>query len=172
MERCNLTSEPLNLSGADTSGYQPAPAGRYLVHVDEVDWREASGDGKLPMGTPMLSVRFVIDSDLNGNTDNEGKTIYSNYILPPDEYASASEENAKNSARMKGIFVRFICAATGEDEAKVTSGKYKLDEADLVGRQVVASVGVRPETDQYDAQNTIKGVRSLSDAQVEAGGLL
>ena len=63
---------PLDLSGANTAGFEAVDAGRYNAAVAEMSWdavKNTSGQGKTPAGTPMLKVRFKLISDLNGETD-------------------------------------------------------------------------------------------------------
>lgn len=159
-----MPTEPLDLSGADTSAFEPFPSGRYIVHVNEAEWEHASGIGKLPEGTPVLVIQFEVDSNVAGDTAHAGRKVYNRYSVPPADYEKADI--------MRGMFARFIHAATGAEMADITSGKFKLDKDDLIGQQLVASVKIQPQTDEYDAQNRVQGVRPLSEAGQADGGLL
>ena len=170
-----MTSGPLDLSGADTSGFDPLPSGRYVAAVYEAEWTETKGgeNAKLPAGTPMLKVQMKLLTDLNGQERIEVDTadgkkemtvlnrrVFSNFTIPPEGY--------ENAAKLKGMFVRFL-VALGNEESKVTGGKFKLDIEELIGQECVVVVG----RGSYNGEpnNTVQGFRAMGEA-VGAGGLL
>src|SRR5215831_15059403 len=98
----------LDLSGADTSGFEAAAAGSYPCTVEKIELGEVSGSGKLPAGVPMVKVRFKPEE---GFVNSEGKEykglFFDNYPLP-------SNEQHDHAAKMRGRFVNFL-VALGED---------------------------------------------------------
>lgn len=163
-------TEPLDLSGADTTAFDPVPAGQYVCVIDDYKIAETGPDGKMPQGTPRYSIDFIIESARDGSTEIdgmrvEGRHVFGNYFMPPSSYEKADV--------VKGIFVKFIAVATGEDEAKITSGKYKLDLDELVGNRMLVTVSQTPRNDgSGDMQNNVRGVKSLDDASPSGDGLL
>ena len=164
-----MATEPLDLSGADTSAFDPIPAGQYLCRIDKTEWSETGDSGKMPEGTPRFSVDFVVISTRDGETEVdgfkvEGRHVFGNYFLPDSTYEKA--------AILKGIFTKFLCVATGEEESVITSGKYKLDYDDLVGKEMLVTVAQQPRNDgSGDMQNNVRGVKALGEGG-ESGGLL
>lgn len=161
---------PLNLGDADTSGFEPLEAGRYNAEVFEMKMdavKNASGQGKMPAGTPMIKVQFKLTDEGVHN-----RRVFSQYILPPKDYDQAK------AAKIKGMLVRFL-TAIGEDETKVKSAKYAPDFEDFVGRECVVVVGKEPKKDQNgnvvegEYNNPVKGVKEAgSIAGTGGGGLL
>lgn|SRR5574337_1518205 len=135
----------LDLSGADTSGFQPIPAGSYNASIHTIEMTETKGGGKLPEGVKMVKVRFAVSDD-----PYEGHPLFTNYPLP-------TSEESENSARMLGSFVNFLTAA-GEDSDKIKSKGFDIEKlSDLEGRELVVRVAVG----EYmgDATNQVKGVK-------------
>src|SRR4051812_3048860 len=97
----------LDLSGADTSGFQPIPSGQYnaVVSGDNTEWTETKG-GKMPAGQPMLKVRFnITDETAHDGTKVKGRPQFTQFVLPKPD-ATTPEKRAT----MQGIFVQFLMA--------------------------------------------------------------
>jgi Protein of unknown function (DUF669) len=143
--------DTLNLAGADTSGFDAIPSGKYAATVFEVEPCEVEGaDGKLPQGTPGYNVKFRVEGG-----EYDGRFLWNRYWLPGDEY------DATKGARMKGMFVNLL-VALGHDEKKITSGSFKLDVEDLTGRECVVQVG--QYTYDNELRNNVKGVKPAGEA--------
>jgi hypothetical protein len=141
-------SNILDLSGADTSGFEPVPVGSYNATVYEVEASETTGTGKLPAGVPMVKVQFAIQDEPYVN-----RRVFNNFVLP-----NASQH--ENSARFLGTFVNFL-VGVGEDEAKIKKSGFKMENLkDLEGRECVIRVKIGKTTEEYpDPQNQLVGVK-------------
>jgi hypothetical protein len=166
----------LNLADADLSGFEAVLAGTYEAQVHEVTWKETSGKGKLPKGTPMLNVQFKLDG-----TDEEGKSVknrrvFYTLVIPPEKINGKAYEHA---GMMKANLVRFLIAI-GYSKEEVMGGSFDPDPDDMKGRNCRVVVarreyvpeGVDPETNPEDVQiqNEVKSVKPPSDEQ--GSGLL
>src|SRR5438132_14033113 len=121
----------LDLSGADTKGFDPVPQGTYdAIIFDVTPIVTENPDGKLPLGTPGINVQFAIDG---GPYDN--RRVFNRYWMPPVEY----DEEKRNKSL--GMLARFL-GAIGYDEADIKSGNFNLDVEDMKGRQCRVSVRV------------------------------
>lgn len=147
---------PLNLSDADTSGFEAVEPATYNAVVHELKWDATKGgpNAKLPKGTPMLRVQFRLTDD---EVDN--RRVFTQFAIPP------ADHDAKKAAKMKGMLVRFL-VALGEEESKVMSKKYDIDFDDLTGRECVVTVGKEPKRDgstneviEGEYNNPVKGVK-------------
>lgn len=142
----------LDLSGADTSGFEAATAGSYNCRVSEIEMAEVSGQGKLPAGVPMVKVRFKPEEGQGYNG-----LFFGNYPLPTDEQHD-------NAARMRGSFVNFL-VALGEDKQKITTKGFDISKLeDLLGRECVVRVSKEPmgepdEDGNVEWTNRVKTVK-------------
>jgi hypothetical protein len=152
---------PLNLSDADTKGFEALEPGRYNAEIYEVSIEPTKNpDGKLPVGTPQVVVQFNIT-----DSEAEGRRAFTRFTLPPDGY------DAKKAATMKGIFVRFL-VALGEDEKKVRKPGYTPDFEDFKGRPCVITLAKREwPKDSGDYVNDVKGVKPAG-SDTGSGSLL
>jgi hypothetical protein len=158
---------PLNLSDADTSGFEAIEAGRYNAEIFEMKMdavKNTSGQGKLPAGTPCVKVQFKLTDE-----GVENRRVFAQYNLPGEGY------DASKAAKMKGMFVRFL-TAIGEDEAKVKSAKYNPDFEDFIGRECVVVVNKEPKKTQGgeivegEFNNAVKGVKEAGTLVGSGGG--
>lgn len=143
-------SNVLDLSDADTSGFEPLPSGLYDCVVFEAAWAETKGreGSKLPAGTPMLKIQFkVIDPEF------DNRRLFTQFVIPPDSY------DKEKAAKMKGMLVRFL-TALGYDEKKLTSGKFNLNLDDLQGRECVVVAGQDKDlVDPTQMTNVVKAIK-------------
>ena len=165
----DVTVGPLDLSGADTSGFEPVPSGLYKGTVYEAEWQAVKNEGgKLPVGTPMLNVQFRLEEKV-GSPDMkvENRRVFTKYMLPGEGY------DAEKTARMKGMFVNFL-KNLGYDEKKITKPGFNLDLEELKGKELCLLLGVQPENAEkgYAAQNTVKGTKPADAAAASSTGLL
>lgn len=149
-----MSSNVLDLSGADSAGFAPVPSNRYNVRVHKVEMSEVKNEGKMAIGTPMVKVQLKITSG-----PCEDKLVFDQFTLPPKDYEKAD--------MMLGFFIRFLMAL-GYDEAKVKSKGFDLNNLeDLIGKEAVATVILKPAKGQYDESNEVKGYKP---AGTEIGG--
>jgi hypothetical protein len=163
---------PLNLSGADTTGFQAADSGTYNCEVVRAEWVEGGTKGgenaKMPAGSPLFKLAVKIVDDVDG----KGAWAWGSYSLPVASYEKANKDKA---ARLKGTFVNMLIGL-GFSEEEITSGDFQLDPDSLIGRDCVVVVGKQPrrsDPDEFD--NVIKKVKvagSPTTAAQAAGGIL
>lgn len=153
----------LDLSGADTTGFDPVPSDRYNVRIHKYEMTETGPNSKVP-GTPMLKLQLkIVDGPY------KDKIIFDQFTLPP-----ADRENAD---KMLGFFVRFLIAI-GYDEKQIKSKGFSLAKLDdIVSKEAVATVVLVPENKEkgYDASNNVKGYKpagSLEAGAQSGGGLI
>jgi hypothetical protein len=140
----------LDLSGADTSGFEALPTSSYDCTVYEVEMTETRGGAgaKLPTGTPMVKVQFRIKD----GEEHAGHPFWTNFPLPDKTY--------ENAGKTLGNFVNFL-SALGEDADKVKTKGFDLNKlSSLQGRECVVRV-TREEwpKDSGDFVNRVKGVK-------------
>lgn len=144
-------SNILDLSGADTSGFEALESGSYNATVYEVELAETSGSGKLPAGVPMVKVQFAIQDE-----GAKGRRVFNNFALP-------STEQHEKASIMQGNFVRFL-TALGEDEKKIKTKGFDLGSLeDLQGRECVVRIGKelykRNPDDEGEWTNPVKSIK-------------
>jgi len=144
-------SSILDLSGADTSGFDAVDAGSYNCTVYEAEMTETQGSGKLPAGVPMIRIQFAVQDD----GPAKGRRFFNNYVLP-------TEDQHQNARMMQGNFVKFL-TALGEDEKKIkTKGFDPANLESLVGRECVVRVSKEKDSregHEDEWQNPVKGVK-------------
>jgi hypothetical protein len=149
----------LDLSGADTSGFEALPTGAYNCNVYEVEMTEVSGSGKLPAGTPMVKVQLRVKE----GEDHANHPVWTNYPLPDKSY--------ENHAKTVGNFVNFL-VALGEDKDKIKAKGFDLSKLkSLEGKECV----VRVTKEEYpqgsgDYTNRVKGVKPAGSLAGGASG--
>jgi hypothetical protein len=161
---------PLDLSGADLTGFEPVPSGQYKVEVFEFKPTKIDSDkGQLPEGTPGYACQLKVIGDTEGNEGEEyeyyNRRAFTRFYFPPAGYDKGK------AARMKGIFVKFLIAI-GYDETEVMSGAFVVDPDDVVDRECVATLGIQPEQGGYPAQNKVNAWKSLQEVAASSTGLL
>lgn len=143
-----------NFSNVEERDFSAIPAGKYKANVYEVNETETSNDGKLPAGTPGITVAFKISEG-----EHEGRQVFTNFWFAPDGHGSKE--------MMDSILFGFL-KAVGYEEKKLRSGTFKLDPDDLEGRECV--VKVTQYTYQDEKRNGVKYVQSADTALSSAGG--
>jgi hypothetical protein len=154
-----VTVGPLDLTGADTSGFEPVPSGLYKAAVWEAEWRQVKNEGgKTPVGTPMLNVQFkLLEKVGQPDLDVENRRVFTSYVIPP------ATHDPKAAARMKGMLLSFF-KNLGYDEAKLTGSKgFNPDLEDMKGKEIALLLGIKPEDTErgYSAQNVVKGTKPI-----------
>jgi hypothetical protein len=152
-------SNVLNLAGADMSGFDAIPSDNYDALVFEVTAAEVENEnGKLPYGTPGISVRFKIDD----GREHDGKSVWNRFWFAPEGY--------EKKAQLDGILARFL-VAIGYDETKVLSGDFEINPEDMEGRE--CNIIVKKYVYDGVDRNKITGVRPRGVVETtEGAGLL
>jgi hypothetical protein len=154
----------LDLSGADTSGFDPIPSGTYNVRVERAEWGEVSEQSELLAGAPRLNIGFVVTDG-----DYEGRWVWNGFIVPPESY------DETKAARMKGFLVNFLDAAQVIDKSDEKSlKKLNMDVGDLIGRELSVRVARKPRSrGSSEMVNAINGYHKLGElAEAGTSGLL
>lgn len=149
----------LDLSQAESGGFDALDSGTYSATVKEVTMSETKGreGAALPAGTPMLKVQFRIDEEPYNN-----RRVFSQYVFAGAKKADGSKN--ENQQKTLGIFVSFL-EAIGYDPAEIKSGKFALAEEmdNMLGRPCRVAVkkkqkyGTKPEDNEWD--NEVTGVK-------------
>lgn len=160
----------LNLQDADLKGFEAIDPGHYDAEVFEMKMdavKNASGQGKMPAGTPMIKVQFKLTGE-----GVENRRVFSQYIIPPKDYDKAKAQ------KLKGFLARFFIAL-GEPEEKVLGKGFDPDFEDFLGRPCVVVLGKEPKKDmsgnivEGEYNNPVKGVKPAgSSTASSSGGLL
>jgi hypothetical protein len=163
----------LDLSGADTSGFDPLEAGRYNAEVFEISVDAVKNPGgKTPVGTPMIKVQFKLTGNEHIGDGLENRRVWTQYVVPPKDY------DESKASKMKGMIARFFMAL-GDSEETVRSKNFNPDFEDYTGRPCVVVVGKEQkrtregEIIQGEYNNPVKGVKPAgSIGEGVATGLL
>ena len=167
-----MSSSPLDLSGANTSGFDALDAGRYDAEVYEMSWdavKNADGKGKMPTGTPMLKIQFkVMEPKIDGQVVDQDRRVFTQFVIPPKDY------DEKKASTMKGMVARFFMAL-GFEEDQVKSGGFDPDFDELKGTPCVVVLSKYlypddPETGEW--RNQVKGVKPAGTGVGASTGLL
>jgi hypothetical protein len=167
-----MNAGPLDLSGADTKGFDALDAGRYDAEVYEISWdavKNTDGTGKMPSGTPMLKIQFkVLDPKIDGESLNQDRRVFTQFVIPPKDY------DQKKSATMKGMVARFFMALGFEEEA-VKSSEFTPDFEALKGTPCVVVLNkylYPPDPETGEWRNQVKGVKPAGTGVGTSTGLL
>lgn len=142
----------LDLTGADTTGFEEMETGEYNAITISVEMQETKGgeNAKLPAGSPMVKVGFAIQDE-----PYIGRQAYTNIVL-------VGQDEAKTQKAL-GQFVNFVAAVTGEDADTVKSNGFDLsDLSSLVQRECVVRLG--PADKKYNPENTWNTVKGIKPA--------
>lgn len=173
----------LNLSNADTSGFEALPAGSYYADVVKVEAVETKGgDGAaLPKGTPGINLQFKITGKVGEDEPQGEDSPYNNrrqfrkWYFPP-----AKGYDKTKADKMNGMIVRLL-TALGYTEEEVKVDGFDLNPEDIVGRSCIITLKVKPKygVDQDDPtipekekfDNDVTGVRPAGALAASGGGL-
>lgn len=164
-----MSMGPLNLADADLKGFEAVDPGRYNAEVFEITMdavKNASGQGKMPAGTPMIKVQFKLTDE-----GVENKRAWVQYVIPPADY------DATKASKLKGMVARLFMAF-GDSEETVLSGSFDPDFEDYIGRPCVVVLGKEQKRDgagnaiDGEYNNPVKGVKpagSIAGAEASSG---
>lgn len=143
-------SNVLDLTGADTSGFEAMESGEYNAITLSVEMQETKGgeNAKLPAGSPMVKIGFAVQDE-----PYIGRQAYTNIVL-------IGTDDAKTKKAL-GQFVNFVAAVKGEDPETVKNEGFDLsDLSALVQRECVLRLGP-PDTkfNPDNTWNTVKGIK-------------
>lgn len=146
----------LNLTDADTTGFEALPPSRYPAEVFEATMQEVKKDtGKMPIGTPMINVQMRI----TGPTDaEENRRAFRSFVIPPDDYGVKPKDEKKKKAadKMNGMIVRFLLAI-GYTEEDLRKPDFDLDLEAIQGKECAVQLTRVPKMAE-DPQNPTKYV--------------
>lgn len=159
----------LDLTNYEDSEFEALDPGVYGCEVFEAKWAETKGgeDAKLPAGTPMLKVQFVIRQP----EDFDNRRLFGQYVVPPKKVDGKKYEHYE---KLNGMMVRFF-KAIGYTEEEITSGGWEPDLEDFVGREVAVKINrYEYPKGSGEYQNSVVGVKPIGEAQItsSAGSLL
>lgn len=152
----------LDLSGADTTGFDPIPAGTYAATVFKADMKETKGgeNAKLPAGTKMINVQFRISDE----EEYVNRRVFRQYVIAP---AKVDGKKYEHKAMMDGMLARFF-ESIGYSMEEITSGNFNMDLGDFAGRE--CRVTLKIVTYNGEQKNEVTGVKPAQEA--ESGGIL
>jgi hypothetical protein len=158
-------SNVLDLSGADTSGFDPVDAGRYDAVVWDAEWKRTKPDSNGAYGPnwPYISVQFKVDGRIAGVSVGD-RRIFTNYFpTAPQGY------DPKKAAKSSGSFVNFL-VGLGFKEEDVKKADFSIDFEAWKNKPCVIAVTVDTEFNT----NKVAGVKpaGTSVAAQSSSGLL
>ena len=139
----------INFQNAQEQSFDALPADSYNAVVFDSEMRETKNEGKLPVGTPMLSIQFKI---MDG--DYENRRVFRQYVIAPAEIDGAPY---KNKQMMDDILFTFY-RAIGYTEAELKKWKKLPDPDELAGRECVVVLRQR-EYPKGSGEMTERGVK-------------
>lgn len=164
----------LDLTDADTSGFDAIPARKYLAEIIQVDMDETGENSKMGEGIPMLKVRWKITDP----EEFENKLQFSQFVLPPDDFVYNVKDGANKLKKVKGMFVRFLLAI-GYTEEELQSDAFEVDEDDYIGKEACITVTryqYPPKSEENpeggDWRNNVSGVNPVETYEATSSSSL
>jgi hypothetical protein len=158
-------SNVLDLSGADTSGFDPVDAGKYDAVVWEAEWKKTKPDSNGAYGPnwPYISVQFKIEGRINGQSVGDRRVFASYFPSTPQGY------DAQKAAKSQGSFVNFL-VGLGFKEEDIKKTDFTIDFESWKGKPCAVVLSVNSEYNN----NTVKGVKPAGSpvGTPSASGLL
>lgn len=170
----------LDLSGADTSGFDALPAGSYHCEVYKVEMQETKGgpNAKLPAGTPRMNVQFRVlgktgEAEQGEESPHYNRRLFNGYTFPPAKAADGSKYPADKAAKMKGMIARFF-VALGYTEEEVVSNEFAPDFEEMPGRACIVTIKVKQKYNGAEGEldNEVTGVKPAQSNALATSGLL
>jgi hypothetical protein len=141
------------------------PPGKYYATVFDAEDRETRGseNSKMPAGTPMIYLHFMITGKV-GETevDDPGYEYYDrrqfrNLVVPPEDY------DEKKRKSMNGMIVA-LYKAFGYTTEEITSGTFEVDTEDLIEKPLVIQITRRTNRLTNEVENSVVGFYSIDAA--------
>jgi hypothetical protein len=163
----------LNLTEYEEQNFEAMPPGKYFASIYEIEERETKGgpDAKMPEGTAMLWVHFLIEGkvgeDEGPNEDSPwyNRRQFRNMVIPPDGY------DKKAAKAMNGMIVSFF-KALGVSEQEVTSGDFEPDLQDYVEKKLIIQINRRPNKQTGELDNNVVSYKNINEVESATTGLL
>lgn len=162
----------LDLSGADTSGFDPIDPDRYPATVWEANWEKTKPDSTGAYGPnwPYINVQFKVEgAKLNGQEVGDRRVFAKYFPKAPQGY------DAQKAAKSQGSFVNFL-VGLGFKEEDIKKADFTLDFEAMKGKPcvVVVSRDAIAGTDPPVYTNNVKGVKAAGTdtSAPSASGLL
>jgi len=124
----------------------PVPRGEYHVKITDIELRECGENSKNP-GSPYWGIEFTVQEGVHAE-----RKLWSNCMLfSPALYTFAQ--------LMKAL------------DYNISAGDFLVPDAeDLIGRDVVVRVIIKPQDGDYDERNEVKGIKAWGTASKSGGG--
>lgn len=164
----------LNLSEFDEQQpFEALPPGKYFASIYEIEDRATKGgpDAKMPEGTPMIWVHFMLEGKVGEDeAPNEDSPYYNrrafrNMVIPPEDY------DPKASRAMNGMIVGFF-KALGVEEEKITSGEWEPDLQEFVEEKLIIQLNRRNNKVTGELDNNVVAFRNINEVETASTGLL
>lgn len=151
-------SNVLDLSGADTSGFDPIDPNRYTATVWEAEWAKTKPDATGAYGPnwPYINVQFKVEgAKLNGQEVGDRRVFAKYFPTAPQGY------DPQKAAKSQGSFVNFL-VGLGYKEEDIKKADFTINFEDWKGKPcvVVISRDAIPNTDPPVYTNNVKGVKT------------
>jgi hypothetical protein len=164
----------LNLTDYEESNFDAIPPGKYFASIYEIEERETQGgpDAKMPEGTPMIWVHFLIEGkvgeDEGPNEDSPyyGKHAFRNMVIPPEDYGDKKAMKAMN-----GMIVSFF-KSLGVSEETITNGEWEPDLNEYVENKLVIQLNRRPNKMTGELSNNVVSFKNIEEIEGASTGLL
>ena len=130
----------IDLSGVQSSGFDPLPAGTYHVKLTDGEIKESGPNAKNP-GAEYINFEFTVQGD-----KYEGRKLWAIASLLPQALYTL-----KNIVDASGF--------EGDVDSTSIIG-------DLMGVDLLAVVKIRPASEEYEAKNEIKRFRKFDASAV------
>jgi hypothetical protein len=134
-------SEPLYVDLSEKESvvkdFTPVPRGAYHVVCTDGELRESKSDKN--KGKPYYALEFTIQDG-----PHENRKVWTNAMC----FAGA-------------LFTMVQLVEAMGGEVPKGGGKFRIPAIDeLIGKHFIARVSIKPETDEYDAKNEIRGFKA------------
>lgn len=130
---------------ATSAALDPIPRGEYHVKITDVETRYSKSEKN--EGKPYWAIEFTVQEGPYSD-----RKVWTNCMLFEGALYTLSQ------------LMKALGYDVSEGESEVPDGD------DLISRDVIVRVTIRPETDQYSAQNEVKAIKAWGDAPKPGGG--
>lgn len=146
----------VNLSGADTSTFEPMPAGRYVLRISDHEVKESGPNAKHP-GAQYINWEFDVQ-----NEEYEGRKVWTNTMLTHEGCDCENAEEIEKFNKSLGNLVQLLLATGEYTKEDLADEDLEIDFTDLYGTDVGAVLKIR-KSDEYGDSNEVKRFKPLSE---------
>jgi hypothetical protein len=168
---------PLNLTDYDEQQtFEAMPPGKYFADIFDAEDRETQGgeNAKMPEGTPMIFVHFMLTGKVGEVEQGEdspyyNRRVFRNLVVPPADY------DEKKRKSMNGMIVA-LYKAVGYSQEEITSGSFEVETEDLVEKKLVVQLRRAKNKQSQEWENPVAGFfavdQVVGEEQAAATGIL